>query len=204
MKMAPPKFLESLVRSVLPPARREQVLGDIHERYKSPLKYIADAANVVPAAIFSQLRRATPIAFRLLEALVIYGSIFADARLSEFVDGPPDPSQVARLTLVSLAGLVWHDVYYVRPPASKLITQLELDFHWVKWVRNWPFMGLYAAMVLPCFVLEVAGSLSHHVRALLSLPRGINYLGLLIASISICLLRRWIERRRLNQLTGTR
>src|SRR5579862_6516694 len=108
--VTPPKFLESLVRRLLPPAVREQVLGDLHERYESPLGYIADAASVVPAAVFGQLRRSTPIPLRLLETVIIYSSIFGGARVPMEFDRPPDPSQMVLLTMVALAGLVWHDI----------------------------------------------------------------------------------------------
>jgi len=194
--VTPPKFLESVVRRLLPPAVREQVLGDLHERYESPLRYIADAASVVPAAIFSQLRRSTPIPFRLLEALIIYISIFAGARVPFEFDRPPDSSQMALLTMVALAGLVWHDIYYVRPPELEVITELKRDFPWLKWIPLRPVRELYTAMFLPCLVLDIVGLLGPSVRALLNLPRGMHLLGLIIASILISSLRRRIGKRR--------
>jgi hypothetical protein len=184
------------VRRLLPPAVREQVLGDLHERYESPLKYIADAVSVVPAAIFSQLRRSTPIPFRLLEALIIYTSIFAGARLPIDFDRPPDPSQMALLTMLALAGLVWHDIYYVRPPESKVVAELKRDFPWLKWIPQRPVRELYTAMFLPYLVAFIVGLFWPGVRSLLNLPYGMGMLGLLIASILIFSLRKRIEKRR--------
>jgi hypothetical protein len=194
--VTPPKFLESLVRRLLPPAVREQVLGDLQERYQSPLGYIADAASVVPAAIFGQLRRSTLIPFRVLEALIIYTSIFAGARVPFEFDRAPDPSQMVLLTMVALAGLVWHDIYYVRPPELEVITELKRDFPWLKWIPLRPLRELYTAMFLPYLVLLSVGLFWPGVRSLLSLPHGMNILGLLIASTLIYLLRKRIGKRR--------
>jgi len=197
--VTPPKFLESLVRRLLPPAVREQVLGDIHERYESPLKYIEDAASVVPAAIFSQLRRSTPIPVRVLEALIIYGSVFVDGRLMSALLSalyvPPGASQVAHITMVALAGLVWHDIYYVRPPESELSLALKQDFSWLKWSLQRPFRDVLLAMFWPCLVLTTIASAWQRFDSLLNLPDSSNVLGLLIASILIASLRRRIWKR---------
>jgi hypothetical protein len=194
--VTPPKFLESLVRRLLPPAVREQVLGDLHERYESPLEYIADAASVVPAAIFSQLRRSTPIPFRLLEALIIYSSIFAGARLPIEFDAPPNPSQVAHLTMVAQAGLLWHDIYYVRPPESELSLALKQDFPWLKWIWGRPYGDVFGAMIYPYIAIDVLGSPWQSVRTFLNPHPGFSVPGLLIASILISSLRRRVGKRR--------
>jgi hypothetical protein len=194
--VTPPKFLESLVTLLLPPAVREQVLGDIHERYESPVKYIVDAASVVPAAIFGQLRRAMPIPFRLLEVLIVYSSVFVGGRLLSVLDvPPPSPSQVAHLTMVALAGLVWHDLYYVRPSESELITEFKLDFPWLKRILQRPFGDVCGAITVPYLVLNSIGSLLPSVRAFLNPPHGFNVLGLFIASSLISLLRKRIGKR---------
>lgn len=41
----------------LPPARRDEVLGDLHERYRSPLQYAWEAARVVVCVMFSELSK---------------------------------------------------------------------------------------------------------------------------------------------------
>ena len=64
--MTPPKVLVFLVRLLLPRTCREHVLGDLHERYRSPFGYAADGANAIAAAIVGQIRRATPARFLLL------------------------------------------------------------------------------------------------------------------------------------------
>jgi hypothetical protein len=57
MKRQPAAFLERFVGRLLPRASREHVLGDLSERYTSPLRYITDAGRTVPFVLGSQLRR---------------------------------------------------------------------------------------------------------------------------------------------------
>ena len=45
---SPPKLLETIAGLFLPRAIREQVLGDLHERYSSPLQYTLDLICTVP------------------------------------------------------------------------------------------------------------------------------------------------------------
>jgi len=75
----PSKLAEALVRFLLPPASREHVLGDLHERYESPGQYLLDAASVVPCVVISRIRRTTDPAVLLMEAIVLYLSFFAAA-----------------------------------------------------------------------------------------------------------------------------
>lgn len=58
----PPKLLQSLVAPLLPPDRREQVLGDLEEHFRAappsralPL-YLFEVVTVVPAILYTQLR----------------------------------------------------------------------------------------------------------------------------------------------------
>jgi len=72
MQCAPPKLMEAVVGLLLPPACREHVLGDLHERYTSPRQYVADALRVVPLVIASRIRRTTDPDVFLMEALGLY------------------------------------------------------------------------------------------------------------------------------------
>ena len=108
---APPKFIERLVARALPRDCREHVLGDLHERYTSPIGYLADAASVVPAMILSRVRRATPLPFLLLETLLVYAGFLAAAYWSRKADGPPNAWEAASFTAIVMAGLLWKDAY---------------------------------------------------------------------------------------------
>jgi hypothetical protein len=50
MRPQPPKWLEKLVGVLLPASERETILGDLAERYSSPLRYVVDALSVLWAA----------------------------------------------------------------------------------------------------------------------------------------------------------
>jgi hypothetical protein len=72
MKQAPPKTIEAIVSHLIPPARREDVLGDLHERYRSTAQYLMDAMRTVPHVIVSQIRRTTDRRLVIFEALALY------------------------------------------------------------------------------------------------------------------------------------
>ncbi len=60
MRSRPSKTAEAIVAIFLPPACREEVLGDLHERYRSPGQYALDAIRTVPLVIYSRIIRAYP------------------------------------------------------------------------------------------------------------------------------------------------
>jgi hypothetical protein len=76
---APPRALEAIVEFLTPPACREVVLGDLHERYRSPLHYISDAWYAVPCVVFSRIRRTSDPGILLMDAMLLYVSFIAAA-----------------------------------------------------------------------------------------------------------------------------
>ncbi len=52
----PPRLIEKVAAFLIPRASREQVLGDLHELYSSPLKYILDVVRLVPWVISNRAR----------------------------------------------------------------------------------------------------------------------------------------------------
>lgn len=79
MQTGPGKLAETLVGLMIPPACREDVLGDLHERYTSPRRYIADAMCVVPLLIVSRVRRTTDPQVFLMELFAVYLSFLSAA-----------------------------------------------------------------------------------------------------------------------------
>lgn len=77
--MPVPRRIESVVRLLLPPAYREHVLGDLHERYESPRQYVPDALSVLGPVVISRIRRTTDFEVLLMEAFAIYLSYLAAA-----------------------------------------------------------------------------------------------------------------------------
>jgi hypothetical protein len=79
MPPGPSRRLETFIGLWIPPACREEVLGDLHEKYTGPWQYIALAMCVVPFVILSRIRRTTDTLILLTEALLIYGSFLGAA-----------------------------------------------------------------------------------------------------------------------------
>jgi hypothetical protein len=77
MPAGPPKLIETFVGFCMPPACREEVLGDLHEKYTGPWQYVGLAMCVVPFLLMSRIRRTTDIFVLLTNALLIYGSFLA-------------------------------------------------------------------------------------------------------------------------------
>ncbi len=59
MEARPSPIAEAIIGACLPPACREEVLGDLHERYQSSTHYLFDAFQTVPLVLASQVLRTT-------------------------------------------------------------------------------------------------------------------------------------------------
>lgn len=73
----PPHILERLIGLFIPPSRREDVLGDLRERYASLWRYVGEAIRTTPLVILSAVRRATDPQLFLMEALLLYISFLS-------------------------------------------------------------------------------------------------------------------------------
>jgi hypothetical protein len=78
-KMRPPRLLEAIVEFLTPPACREVVLGDLYERYRSPLYYISDAWYAIPCVVYSRIRRTADPGVLLMDAMLLYASFIGAA-----------------------------------------------------------------------------------------------------------------------------
>jgi hypothetical protein len=83
MASGPPKTFEALVAIVIPPACREEVMGDLHERYRSTAQYGLDAARTVPLVVLSRIHRTADSRALLIQAFAFYASFLAAA----WIDG---------------------------------------------------------------------------------------------------------------------
>ncbi len=79
MPSRPSKILEAIVSLFIPPACREEVLGDLHERCTGPVQYVFLAMRVVPFVIVSRIRRTADAQILMMEALLIYASYLTAA-----------------------------------------------------------------------------------------------------------------------------
>lgn len=59
MEARPSPIAEAIIGACLPPACREEVLGDLHERYQSSTQYLLDAFHTIPLVLASQVLRTT-------------------------------------------------------------------------------------------------------------------------------------------------
>jgi hypothetical protein len=77
----PPRAAEAIVAILLPPACREEVIGDLHERYQSRLQYAADLLRAVPLVILSRIRRTADPQLVLTQVMALYVSFSGAAWL---------------------------------------------------------------------------------------------------------------------------
>jgi hypothetical protein len=73
----PPHILERMIGLFIPPSRREDVLGDLRERYAGLWRYIGESIRTTPMVIFGAIRRATDPQLFLMEALLLYVSFLS-------------------------------------------------------------------------------------------------------------------------------
>ncbi len=85
MDSRPSNAAEAIVALLIPPACREEVVGDLHERYRSPAGYFFDALSTVPLVILSRIRRTADPQVVLMQAFVLYGSFLCAAWFKEAV-----------------------------------------------------------------------------------------------------------------------
>jgi hypothetical protein len=182
----PPRIAERIAGILLPPPRREAVLGDLHERYRSLPGYVLDCATAVPAAISCEIRRVTPPPFLVLEALLISIAYLCAGLCLQRVDGPPDLGRLLRSALVIFAALRFRDAYFHRP-----------DGRWAQLVGR-VYLALYFASGLQWFWQAA------HPESRLFAPMITSEAALFSGAILVGLLRIWIESMRTGGLRGAR
>jgi hypothetical protein len=107
---APPDAVERLLRLLVPPASREVVMGDLHERYVSPWRYLADALHTVPFVLASRIRRACNLPLTVFLALYLQFVVFQG--------NTPQPGLTATLpTVLAVLVLVLRDAYRTLTPS---------------------------------------------------------------------------------------
>jgi hypothetical protein len=113
MRSEPSKIAETVVRFFIPTSCREEILGDLHERFKSGSQYAMDALRTVPLVIFSRMRRTADPQVLVIQAFALYASFLVAAWLS---DGYVLRQQWGLLRLaipavIAFVGLMLNDTY---------------------------------------------------------------------------------------------
>lgn len=113
MPSGPSKLAEAIVAALIPPTCREEIAGDLHERFRSPAQYAADALMTVPLVIASRVRRTADPKSLLMQAFVSYLAFLGGMRLDGRA-GPGDRWGLVRAAIPAamvLLGLIMEDAY---------------------------------------------------------------------------------------------
>jgi len=113
MYSGPSKTAEAIVAVFVPPACREEVLGDLHERYSSAGQYGLDALRTIPLVIVSRIRRTADPQVLLMQALALYASFLGAAWLKDraFLSEPWGLVRLAIPAGMAMLGLILEDAY---------------------------------------------------------------------------------------------
>jgi hypothetical protein len=102
----PAVWAEHLVGWLIPPAVREQVLGDLRERYRSLSQYLIDGLGVVSYVVWCRIRRTSDARVVFLEAFCLYVPLVVAAWVTDRELLMPERLGFVRLGGMALAGLV--------------------------------------------------------------------------------------------------
>ena len=118
MSSGPSKIAETIVGVFVPPACREEVLGDLYERYRSASQYGLDAARTLPLVIASRIRRTANPQVLLMQAFALYEAFLGAAWFANrpFLSERWGLPRLAIPTAIALLGLLLEDAY-ARPGA---------------------------------------------------------------------------------------
>ena len=150
MHSGPSKLAEALAAILTPPDCREEVLGDLHERYRSSTGYWLDVLSTLPLVILSRIRRTTDAQAMVMQAAAVYTSFLVPAWLFQ----------------PSLAREAWGLVFLTIPVAAALLGIALDDVYSISENGQTPSllrgplfgmtMALWSQIVLRTNVLDVA------------------------------------------------
>jgi hypothetical protein len=114
MEARPPAVIDRVVRTLIPPAVREEVVGDLWERYRSPLQYLSGALRILPYVLASQVRRSTNRPLFATQAFLLFGClggfVGTDPTRATVIDAPRWEG-AAIGAIAALVGLMSRDAY---------------------------------------------------------------------------------------------
>ena len=113
MHSRPSRAAEALVAVLTPPASREEVLGDLHERYRSPGQYGLDVLRTIPLVILSRLHRTADPQVLLMQAFALCVSFLAAAWFTggTLLRGPWGLLRLAIPAAIAMLGMMLEDAY---------------------------------------------------------------------------------------------
>jgi hypothetical protein len=153
MASLPPKAFEKVVGSLMPPACREEVLGDLCERYESPGQYVLSAIPVIPFVIVSRIRRTADPQHLAISAMLDYAAMLCAAW---WLDKPFLNSEwgLVKLFVPSLETVVFgmFEAAWRKPSSRRL--------HWISNLANSAFNVLILFRIIPAGVLIMGSAAS--------------------------------------------
>jgi hypothetical protein len=113
MCSGPSKAAEAVVAIFVPPACREEVLGDLHERYASPRQYGLDALRTIPLVIAGRIRRTADPQVLLIQAFALYLSFLGAAWFKDgaFLHADWGLLRLAIPAAMVMLGVILEDTY---------------------------------------------------------------------------------------------
>jgi hypothetical protein len=146
MPSGPPKVLELLAGILLPPTCREEVLGDLHERYRNPAQYLGDVIGTAPFILLSQVRRRADMQFLILDASLIYACFLAAAwyRDKALLSKQAGLLHLAISAGITLAYLLLAEVFYWPVTSTSKWNSFAVQF-----AVNLVFFNLLCFVVIP-------------------------------------------------------
>ena len=160
MEARPHPLVEAFVGRLLPPACREHVLGDLHERYKSDSQYVHDAVRTIPFAVWGQIRRTSSASLVIAELGAVYVAFLSALAMFE-PRALSDNSALLRAgipAVAALAAVVLRDAWMGRTPRpnAHVAADAVLGIACAT-VPQALLLGVGSPLALPPYVL-VAGS----------------------------------------------
>lgn len=182
MTSGPSPQLERAVLWLVPSSMREEVAGDLFERYRSPARYMIDIVRALPWVVWSQMRRGTDTTLFLLVAFTLVASL-GGLEPGRGSGGIPIPLRALAAAVPSLVILLLRNAY--RPDETWSPGRAAGDVAW-----------LVSALLLP----QAAFALSAPDWCL---PLGWLIGGITFTATTMVLLRSGIELTNTGHRPGT-
>jgi hypothetical protein len=174
---APPRAIQAVVALFIPPACREEVLGDLQERCASPAHYCGDAIHTVPLVILSRIRRTADRQLLLMHAFVLYLSFYGAAwfKAPELLYEPWALARLAIPGAVTLLGLLLEDAY-AKPGSRSALRLVRGPLLGVAWtlLSQAALSASHSSLTLPLWIVlygSVMGLLLTSALRMLFSPR---------------------------------
>jgi len=113
MEPGPSKVAETIAGWLLPPACREEILGDMRERYRSGAAYFFEALHLIPSMVYSRICRTADPVVALMEGLSMFTAFVIAARSFDaaLIFAPDGYARLAIPAVVVLAVMALADAY---------------------------------------------------------------------------------------------